>query len=118
VFEKVRPVASQAGSKTSGQSRQGGRALVAPVPEVSADKAINNVKATILIVVFMASPFSKLFIALVWYYSGWLKNRPRYDSWTGELVKVATRAAWSFYLSMATIRLRIRHHDWEALFSK
>lgn len=44
---------------------QEGLALLAPVPEVSADKAINNVKATLLIVVFMASPFSKLFIALV-----------------------------------------------------
>jgi hypothetical protein len=65
VFEKVRPVASQAGSKTSGQSRQGGRALFAPVSEVSADKTIKNIKAAILTVVFTVSPFGKLFIALV-----------------------------------------------------
>ena len=44
---------------------QEGLTLLAPVPEASADKAINNVKATILIVVFMESPFGKLFITLV-----------------------------------------------------
>jgi hypothetical protein len=44
---------------------QEGLTLLAPVPEASADKAINNVKATILMVVFMVSPFSKLFIPLV-----------------------------------------------------
>jgi hypothetical protein len=64
VFEKVRPVASQAGSNTSGQ-RQGGRKLFAPVSEASADKAINSIKVTVLIVVFTASPFGKLFITLV-----------------------------------------------------
>jgi hypothetical protein len=63
-FEKVRPLASQYGSKTSGQ-RQGGRKLFAPVSEASADKTINNVKAANLIVVFMASPLGKLFITFV-----------------------------------------------------
>jgi hypothetical protein len=63
-FEKVRPVASQCGSKTSGQM-QGGRKLIAPVSEVSADKTINNIKAAILIEVFMAAPLGKLFITLV-----------------------------------------------------
>jgi hypothetical protein len=63
-FEKVAPVASQYGSKTSGQ-RQGGRKLFAPESEVSADKTINNIKAVILIEVFMASPLGKLLITLV-----------------------------------------------------
>jgi hypothetical protein len=62
-FEKVRPVASQCGSKTSGQMHL--RELCAPVLEGNADKAINNIKAPILIVVFTVSPFSKLFITLV-----------------------------------------------------
>jgi len=62
-FEKVRPAASQCGSKTSGQ-RQGGRKLFAPVSEASADKTINNIKAVILIVVFIASPLGKLFVTL------------------------------------------------------
>jgi len=48
----------------SGQ-RQGGRELIAPVLEASADKTINNIKVAILIVVFTASPFGKLFITLV-----------------------------------------------------
>jgi hypothetical protein len=62
-FENVRPVASQYGSKTSGQ-RQGGRKLFAPVSEASADKTINNIKAPILTVAFMPSPFGKLVITL------------------------------------------------------
>jgi hypothetical protein len=57
-------VASQYGSKTSGQ-RQGGRKLFAPESEVSADKTINNIKAVILIEVFMAFPLGKLLITLV-----------------------------------------------------
>ena len=65
MFEKVRPVASHAGSKTSGQRRQGGRALFAPVSEVSADKTTNNIRVAILIVVLTASPFDKVFITLV-----------------------------------------------------
>jgi hypothetical protein len=67
VFEKVRPVASQAGSKTSGQMQM--RSLFAPVLEVSADKAMSSIKAAILIVAFMVSPLCKLFITLVWRYS-------------------------------------------------
>jgi hypothetical protein len=64
VFEKVRPVASQAGSKTSGQM-QGGRELCAPVSEVSAETTINKIKAATLIAVFTVSPFSKLLITIV-----------------------------------------------------
>ena len=82
----------------------------APVSEVSADKTINNIKAAILTVVFMVSPFGKLFVTQVWYYSGWLRNRPRYCSWAGKLFKVATRAAWSFCPGMATIRFRFLHY--------
>jgi len=37
----------------------------APVSEVSADKTINNIKAAILTVVFMVSPFGKLFVTQV-----------------------------------------------------
>jgi hypothetical protein len=44
---------------------QGGRELFAPVSEESADRTINNAKAAILTVVFMESPFGKLFITLV-----------------------------------------------------
>ena len=44
---------------------QDGLKLFAPVSELSADKMINNIKAAILTVVFTASPFGKLFIALV-----------------------------------------------------
>jgi hypothetical protein len=60
MFEKTFPVASQAGSYTSRQMQAG----LAPVLEVSADKAINNIRAPILTVVFMISPFDKLFVTL------------------------------------------------------
>jgi len=43
---------------------QVGRELFAPLSEAIADTTINNIKAAILIAVFMRSPFSKLFITL------------------------------------------------------
>jgi len=81
------------------------RELCPPVLEGSADKTINNIKAAILIVVFTASPFGKSFITLVWYYSDWLRNQLRSYSWTGELVKVAARAAWVCVAKNVGLRL-------------
>jgi hypothetical protein len=43
---------------------QVGRELFAPLSEAIADTTINNIKAAILIAVFMRSPFGKLFITL------------------------------------------------------
>jgi hypothetical protein len=63
-FVKVFPAASQCGSTMARQMQRPG-GLFAPVSEESADKMINNIKATILIEVFMTSPFSKLLVTLV-----------------------------------------------------
>jgi len=66
LFEKVRPVASQCGSKTSGQMQM--RELCGLALEANTDKTINSIEAAIFIVIFIVFPLGELFITLVRYF--------------------------------------------------
>jgi hypothetical protein len=52
-----------------------GRELLAPLSEAIADTTINNIKAAILIAVFMGSPFGKIFITLGGFFKSLIQAR-------------------------------------------